>query len=136
MARGKPFEKGHKLATGRPPGSQNRLTGYMAAFAEAESPFETARKMIEGKYPCLECHGAKKLPYFENGAELTRKCKSCHGTGFECFKPEVIARVVLDMCEYEDAKRRAVEVSGAIKVGIGEQIVAAVVAARNKRDAS
>jgi hypothetical protein len=104
------FEKGRSKTGGRKAGTTDKITGYIAAREGHQSPFVTMFQMSENRLPCLECRGAKKLTYVVDGKEMLRKCVSCHGSGLERLKPDVVYKATSDLCEFEDAKRRTVEV--------------------------
>jgi hypothetical protein len=51
-----------------------------------------------------------------------RTCESCFGSGFEACSPELRGKMCAELAQYVGAKRKALEVSGEVNVGLVETL--------------
>jgi hypothetical protein len=99
---------------GRKAGTPNKSTGYLAAKPADFSPFAQAILIAKNKLPCTVCRGTGKTKYrVPNSDKIAqRTCESCYGDKLERLSPETILKACTELMQYEDAKKRAVEVTG------------------------
>jgi hypothetical protein len=102
------FEPGHKLATGRPPGSPNKRTKEIEEIVETLgcNPFEVLMRFAMGDW--------KGLGY-ESGTKVKAVTEDGEAILEDTISPELRASSAKDACKYLYSQKKAVEHSGEVK---------------------
>lgn len=106
-----------RVNNGRPVGSPNKRSGMLRDRLKAMGcdPVEITARIAMNDVPCGVCRGKLKTKYRipESDDLAERVCMSCYGTGMESVNPELRFKASAELLSYIEAKRKAIEHTGA-----------------------
>lgn len=106
---------------GRKAGTPNKLTnGLKERLASWDcDPFQVLANIARGELQCGVCRGEGRTKFQPGGqakgsrAPGVRICQSCWGSGLERISPAERGKAAAELCQYVEAKRKAIEHTGA-----------------------
>jgi hypothetical protein len=110
---------------GRKKGTPNKSTQTVEQMCQRLNcnPHEYMALVVINRVPCGVCRGSNKTPFTkEDGTKGMRPCQSCWGSLMENCSPELRGKMAAELAQYLAAKRKALEVSVEVNVGLVETL--------------